>query len=122
MQILQETTDDWKASYRVPLHTYYVEGTKLVAYIREGTTTPVVFATPMRFDKRGRSFRVLRGPKLRAHKPATVKVQGSKGAVYEVLFEGNTPVSCSCPGFTYRGQCKHLALAKLPGSGTIHSH
>lgn len=30
-------------------------------------------------------------------------VQGSKGKVYEV-----TSYSCTCPGFTFRGTCKHV--------------
>jgi uncharacterized Zn finger protein len=30
-------------------------------------------------------------------------VQGSNGKVYEV-----TSHSCTCPGFTFRGACKHV--------------
>jgi len=32
-------------------------------------------------------------------------VQGSNGKVYEV-----TNHSCTCPGFTFRGSCKHLGV------------
>ena len=32
-------------------------------------------------------------------------VQGSKGAEYIVTLGANT--SCTCPGFTFRGACKH---------------
>jgi len=35
------------------------------------------------------------------------KVQGSKGNEYTVVKEHGKS-SCTCPGFTYRGQCKHL--------------
>ena len=35
------------------------------------------------------------------------KVQGSKGNEYTVVKEYGKS-SCTCPGFTYRGQCKHL--------------
>ena len=34
-----------------------------------------------------------------------VEVQGSKGAVYYVNTTENT---CTCPGYTYRGTCKHV--------------
>jgi hypothetical protein len=32
-------------------------------------------------------------------------VQGSNGKVYEV-----TSHSCTCPGFTFRGSCKHIGV------------
>jgi hypothetical protein len=39
-------------------------------------------------------------------KKETVRlVQGSNGKVYEV-----TGHSCTCPGFTFRGTCKHLEI------------
>ena len=41
-------------------------------------------------------------------KEETVRlVQGSNGKVYEV-----TGHSCTCPGFTFRGSCKHLEIKK----------
>ena len=35
------------------------------------------------------------------------KVQGSKGNEYTVVKEYDKS-TCTCPGFTFRGQCKHL--------------
>lgn len=35
------------------------------------------------------------------------KVQGSKGNEYTVVKEYGKS-TCTCPGFTFRGQCKHL--------------
>lgn len=37
-------------------------------------------------------------------------VKGSKGALYEVTIVGKHAKSCTCPGFTYRKHCKHLAM------------
>lgn len=34
-------------------------------------------------------------------------VKGSKGNTYTVVKEGNR-ITCSCPGFTFRHQCKHM--------------
>jgi predicted nucleic acid-binding Zn finger protein len=33
------------------------------------------------------------------------EVLGSKGAKYIVNLDDNT---CTCPGYTYRGDCKHI--------------
>ena len=41
-----------------------------------------------------------------------VKVEGSKGNTYTVRKEATTgQLTCSCPGFKYRGKCKHLTIA-----------
>ena len=39
-------------------------------------------------------------------KSVTRVVQGSKGAEYRVTLGANS--SCTCPGFTFRGDCKHI--------------
>lgn len=39
-------------------------------------------------------------------KTITRIVQGSKGAEYVVTLGANS--SCTCPGFTFRGDCKHV--------------
>jgi len=41
----------------------------------------------------------------------TLEVDGSKGAKYIVIKEGNK-VSCTCPGFQFRRTCKHLEMIK----------
>jgi hypothetical protein len=38
--------------------------------------------------------------------------KSSKGDVFYVT----TPAACSCPGFTYRGSCKHMTALKSGGS------
>ena len=56
-------------------------------------------------------------PKWMVWKPATiavdvVKVEGSKGNTYTVSRNKTTgKLNCTCPGFKYRGNCKHLTLA-----------
>jgi hypothetical protein len=35
-------------------------------------------------------------------------VPGSNGAMYQVLLKDGKPLSCSCPGFTFRKQCRHV--------------
>lgn len=109
MQALQETTK-W-ASDKTPNHVYLVEGTNLLAYVRNGTTEPVWFSKPMKnFDRRRRTFRELKGhanPFKTAKAESTlVKVAGSKGAVYYVDPEKRT---CTCAGFQFRSTCKHLS-------------
>jgi hypothetical protein len=40
----------------------------------------------------------------------TFEIQGSKGDTYQVTFSGSEgPAHCTCPGFKYRGDCKHIA-------------
>jgi hypothetical protein len=105
MQALKETTDWGKAS--APNHTYLLDGTNLVAYIKQGDTSPFYFKNPIKnFDKRGRKFvEVKPNPFKDKKKATTIEVQGSKGQIYHVDPEAKT---CTCPGFSFRGNCKHL--------------
>ncbi len=91
-----------------PAHTYLLDGTTLVAYIKRGETTPFYFKNGIKgFDKRGRKFeRADAGAFKVKAKSATVEVKGSKGNSYFVDPEART---CTCPGFTFRGSCKHIS-------------
>ncbi len=105
MEALRETTD-----WETPNHTYLLDGTTLVAYIKQGETTPFYFKNGIKhFDKRGRKFEKVSTDLFDAHVESAVsnliEVQGSKGAVYYVDPELH---SCTCPGFTFRGNCKHV--------------
>jgi hypothetical protein len=88
-------------------HTYLLDGMKMVAYIKVGDTVPFYFKKPITIDKRGRKFVAVKpNPfKLVKEKSTIVKVSGSKGNVYSVDTDEKT---CTCPGFTYRGSCKHI--------------
>lgn len=50
---------------------------------------------------------VKQNSKVEVTKPEVKLINGSKGKVYEVV----AGYSCTCPGFTFRGTCKHLELA-----------
>ncbi len=105
MEAIRETTD-----WAVPGHTYLLDGTTLVAYIKKGDTEPFYFKNGIKgFDKRGRKFEkadagLFKAPENAAEN-AVREVKGSKGNTYYVNIEEAT---CSCPGYTFRGNCKHI--------------
>jgi hypothetical protein len=107
MEALKETTD-WGSS-TAPNHTYLLDGNALVAYIKQGDTKPFYFKNPIKgFDKRGRKFVKSDASLFKVKKQTnTVAVQGSKGQTYYVDPEAKT---CTCPGFQFRGTCKHLEM------------
>lgn len=40
-----------------------------------------------------------------------IKVEGSRGSIYAVTMKDGVATSCTCPGYTFRKQCKHLQIA-----------
>lgn len=92
-----------------PNHVYLLDGDNAIAYIKVGTTEPYYFKKPIRIIKRGRTFtKVTPNPfsVVETEKdPSVVEVAGSKGAVYYV---NTVEKTCTCPGFTFRGTCKHI--------------
>jgi hypothetical protein len=121
MIALKEITE-WKDGTTAN-HTYLLDGDKMIAYIRKGTTEPFYFKQPIKgFSRSYRKFVELKDSPfkdwaklLKAHidvepTPAYIKkVAGSKpGVTYEVNTDENT---CTCPGFTFRGACKHTKEA-----------
>jgi len=106
----RETTV-WEGSTTIN-HTYLLEGDSMIAYMRSQTSVPFYFKKPIRIDKRGRKFERLDVnpfelvPQVVIAQESTVKeIEGSKGAKYYVNLEDKT---CTCPGYTYRGTCKHV--------------
>ena len=113
MDAILETTV-WKGVKRQPNHIYLMDGSKAVAYIKWGLADeePFYFSKPLPFDRRGRTFTkadVARFKGVRA-KSNTIQVQGSKGNTYTVDPDAKT---CTCPGFTFRGNCKHLSQVNI---------
>ena len=101
MEALVETTGP-----QFPQHTYLLDGNNLVAYVKANTSEPFYFKNPIKgFDKRGRKFVPGNITLFTQQKESHARtVIGSSGQAYTVTAE-----SCTCPGFTYRGTCKHMA-------------
>ena len=92
-----------------PAHIYLLDGNNLVSYIKKDTTEAFYFKKPIKgFDKRGRKFELVTPNPFKQLKKASneITIQGSNGKTYTVNRDENT---CTCPGFTFRGSCKHLA-------------
>jgi hypothetical protein len=105
MEALKEITD-W-GNHKAPNHTYLLDGTTLVAYIKQGEETPFFFKNGIKnFSKSGRKF-IKADKKLfgSTTKSDLIEINGSKGNIYFVDKEAKT---CTCPGFIFRGSCKHI--------------
>ena len=87
-------------------HTYLLDGDRMMAYIPRGSSVAQYFKAPIRISLSGRKFeRLAVNPfEVVAGDPLEVQVEGSKGQVYTVNKELKT---CTCPGYTFRGACKH---------------
>ena len=98
----------------MPNGTYLLNDskTKLYAYVAPGTSTPKQFKNPIKIDTRGRKFVVSSTQykivtKEEEPEGRVWEVQGSKGDVYKVT-EANGYLSCTCSGFKFRGDCRHI--------------
>jgi len=102
MEALRETTGGL-----FPAHVYLLDGNSLVSYIKAGETEAYTFKNPIKgFDKRGRKFATVTPNPFRVKtQSTTITVKGSNGKEYQVDQEAKT---CTCPGYTFRGACKHL--------------
>jgi hypothetical protein len=82
----------------------------MYGYIRRGTDRAETFKKPYRFDARGRTFievKELGEIDLDEVKSPKWEFEGSKGEKY-VVQEIDSVLQCSCPGYRYRGECKHV--------------
>jgi hypothetical protein len=116
--ILVHETTVW--SDDTPNHTYLLSDNKatLYAYSKEvdGKDGELFwFSKPMPFSTKGRTFVILRRiPTDDRPANTTSTVVGSKGDIYTITTEPNGNKSCSCPGFMYRGKCKHIGVVAIP--------
>lgn len=101
IDVLQEVTD-W-GEHAIPNGIYHVNGAgTLVAHQAPGGEL-VRFAVPIKnFSKTRRKFKKLEQYSEEVSSDVTV-VKGSNGKEYYV-----SDGKCSCPGFTFRGKCKHI--------------
>ena len=111
MQFFEETTV-WATP--VPNHTYLLsdDKSKLFAYVQSGTNKVCTFKKPMMgFNTKGRRFVAVKntwGYNITdTNTNPRWEVQGSKGVVY-VVEQTDNGLTCSCSGFTFRGNCKHV--------------
>jgi len=88
-------------------HTYLLEGDLMLAYIPAGRSTATYFSKPIRISRSGRKFEQLAVSPFNIIEPEVKLIEhvGSKGTVYYVDPEAKT---CTCPGYTFRGSCKHV--------------
>jgi len=106
-QAYRETTA-WADGNTAINHTYLLDGDKMLAYIRQGTDQEFWFKQPIRISRSGRRFQLVEANPfsgMGGRIQNTREVQGSRGAVYIVNRDDGT---CTCPGYTYRGACKHV--------------
>jgi len=98
--VLQEVTD-WQFNNGF----YHVNSAnELVAYQPNSSAKLTTFKNPMKgFSKSRRKFNIVKEYEDNTSDPNVIEVKGSNGNVY-VIRDGK----CSCPGFTYRGKCKHV--------------
>jgi hypothetical protein len=110
MKFFRETTTDWTSP--TPNHVYLLNNTKdkMYGYIKAGTEEVTVMKSSYRFDARRRTFQEVRELgeiDLDEVKSEKWEFTGSKGDTYVVQKIDNM-LKCSCPGFVFRGDCKHV--------------
>lgn len=111
MRFFLETTA-WED--RTPNHIYLLDDskTKMYGYIPRPTHELKLVKKPYPFSARGRQFREvpnywnfqLPGDEKTSQ---VTRVKGSKGQEY-LVERTNTGIRCTCPGFTFRGDCRHI--------------
>jgi hypothetical protein len=119
MEAVRETTVWSGVDYRQPNHDYLLDGDRVVAYRPWGTGEVIFCSGKLKLDRRGRKFEKLKVNSFESlqhsarGEPVVLEVQGSKGQTYRVDPEAKT---CTCPGFQFRGNCRHLAEATSPAA------
>jgi len=122
MKCFQEITE-WEVDFSMKNHVYFLNDSKdkMYGYVKASTGEIQEMGEPYRFKVSGRKFKEVNNhwgfspqeePVLVGE---THKVPGSKGAVYTVTNDCGT-WTCTCSGFKFRGQCRHVESLKSPAS------
>jgi len=120
MKYFQEITE-W-ADGSDANHIYLLDDSKgkMYAYVPKGSNELFQFKQPIKIDIRGRKFKPVaaRWNYKIAEEPKpnnpTWTVAGSKGTEYVVELVDNV-YNCTCPGFRFRGACRHIAEVQNNG-------
>lgn len=113
MKFYAETTD-YKDDIKNGTYLLSDDKSRMYAYIKPGSNSVFKFKNPIRIDTRGRQFKAVPntfGYQIEENTNPKWTVTGSKGDVYTVEQTENG-LTCSCSGFRFRGNCKHLSLAR----------
>ena len=111
MKWFQETTE-WTTPTPNGIYLLDDSKSKMYAYRPHARAPIKTFRAPIKIDVRGRKF-VVNSIQYRTSaeeeqpQGRVWEVQGSKGDVYKVS-ELNGNYSCTCSGFKFRGDCKHV--------------
>jgi len=81
---------------------------KIVGHWNPRTKEGHAYSTPLFFQSFNRKFKAVWLNKTNKFSD-TIRVKGSKGNIYEVAKDGS---SCTCPGYTFRRNCKHVKAQK----------
>tara|TARA_R110001592_G_scaffold29047_9_gene105776 strand:- start:210 stop:533 length:324 start_codon:yes stop_codon:yes gene_type:complete len=102
IEILQEVTD-W-GKYKVNNGIYHINGAgQLVAYqVNDDADLHVLKSPSKGFSKSRRKF-VKIGERPEELDNDVIVIKSSSGKTYTIK-DG----TCSCPGYTFRGNCKHI--------------
>jgi len=105
IEILQEITE-WKDMPNMKNGIYHVNSAGNLVGYQSADGELRMYKVPMKqFSKARRKFKKI--GEYREELPSdAIQVQGSNGKVYTIL-DGK----CSCPGFKFRGNCKHIKEA-----------
>ena len=111
MKWFAETTD-WKDSVPNGIYLLNDSKSKMYAFRPFGTGDIKVFKNSIRIDTRGRKFVInpvqfKTSVKEEELEGRVIEVKGSKGDIYRVT-DVNGNYSCTCSGFKFRGDCKHV--------------
>jgi hypothetical protein len=118
MKFYQETTD-YGDKIANGVYLFDDAKEKMYAYVAPGTGVVKTFKHPIRISTKGRKFKVVDNtynytiPEEFAENPRW-EVAGSKGVTYFVE-KTNNGLTCTCSGFKFRGDCKHVKEFEMGG-------